>query len=69
MSTDDGYAAIGRDLQKKLSQEFPLWEITQERPGRWRAVLPGWGVLYGSSAAELRERLLRYGGGDSGDEL
>jgi hypothetical protein len=69
VASDDRYAAIGRDLQKKLSQEFPLWEITQLRPGRWRAALPDWGVLYGNSAAELRDLLRRYGGGDSGDAL
>lgn len=59
MNLDERLAAIGGRLLGELIDEFPQWEIERENSGRYRAELAGWGVLYGDSAAELRERL-RY---------
>jgi hypothetical protein len=47
-------------LREQLEAEFPGWLVNREDSGRWRAVRPGWGALYGQSAPELRERLRRW---------
>jgi hypothetical protein len=44
-------------LEADLEREFPGWLIAREASGLWSARLPGWGVLYGQSAPELRNRL------------
>lgn len=49
-----------RRLEADLEAEFPGWRIVREVTGRWSAVLAGWGVLYGQSAAELRDRLRQH---------
>jgi hypothetical protein len=47
-------------LANDLETRFPGWLISMDTWGQWSAVRPGWGVLYGRTAAELRERLEQY---------
>lgn len=47
-------------MEDDLEAEFPGWLVTREESGQWSAVRPSWGALYGQSATELRDRLLKY---------
>lgn len=69
MNFEERLAAIGSHLREELSAEFPMWHIERTDSGRWSATLPGWGSLHADNAAELRERLRRYGGKDAGSDL
>ncbi|TDE26442.1 hypothetical protein [Actinomadura sp. 6K520] len=53
-------SALIRRLEGDLETDFPCWLISREHSGRWVAVRPAWGALYGQSAVELRERLGRF---------
>jgi hypothetical protein len=53
-------SALIKRLENDLAADFPGWLISREESGRWAATRHGWGVLYGQSAAELRNRLGRY---------
>ncbi|MFI0370394.1 hypothetical protein ACH35V_21205 [Actinomadura sp. 1N219] len=62
MNEHNGVAAsmLIQRLGDGLKADFPGWLISREESGRWVADRPGWGVLYGQSAAELRRRLYRF---------
>ena len=47
-------------IENRLEEEFPGWLVTRDESGRWSAIRLTWGALYGQSATELRERLLKY---------
>jgi hypothetical protein len=47
-------------MEDDLEAEFPGWVVTREDSGRWSAVRPSWGALYGQSVTELRDRLLKF---------
>lgn len=57
-------SALVARLENEIEAEFPGWLISRESSGRWTAVRPDWGLLYGDSAPELRARLRRYASGD-----
>ena len=62
MNEHDGLSASAliRRLGNGLKADFPEWLISRDECGRWVAERPGWGVLYGQSAAELRRRLGQF---------
>jgi hypothetical protein len=67
MSLEENFdtSPLIKQLEYDLETEFPGWLIARETSGRWAAVHPHWGALYGQSSTELRDRLRRYA--DGGD--
>lgn len=61
-ATGSDTSALIRRLQDGLEADFPGWQVARESSGRWVATRSGWGCLYGQSAAELRNRLVRFTG-------
>lgn len=53
-------SALIRRIEGELEADFPGWLVSRDDSGRWVAVRPAWGALYGQSAVELRERLGRF---------
>ncbi|MFF5261793.1 hypothetical protein ACFY4C_22880 [Actinomadura viridis] len=58
--SDSEASGLTRRQVGVLAAEFPDWLISREGSGRWTAIKPRWGALYGQSAIELRDRLRRY---------